>query len=115
MASGARRDRAAVGGGAGAAARDAGARRAWEVARRRPRLWITGPELEDLAYQAAADALLAITQGRAKERYPGLAAHLRACGPCGEDFEVLLAAVRGGEPVGAGNYVTSCDLRVFVD
>ena len=25
---------------------------------------------------------------------PGIAAHLRACGPCGEDFEALLAAVR---------------------
>jgi RNA polymerase sigma-70 factor (ECF subfamily) len=32
-----------------------------EVARRGPRLAITGPELEDLAHQAAADALLAIT------------------------------------------------------
>jgi RNA polymerase sigma-70 factor (ECF subfamily) len=32
-----------------------------EVARRGPRLRVTGPELEDLAYQAAADALLAIT------------------------------------------------------
>jgi RNA polymerase sigma-70 factor, ECF subfamily len=32
-----------------------------EVARRGPRLNITGPELDDLAYQAAADALLAIT------------------------------------------------------
>jgi RNA polymerase sigma-70 factor (ECF subfamily) len=32
-----------------------------EVARRGPRLQITGPELDDLAYQAAADALLAIT------------------------------------------------------
>jgi RNA polymerase sigma-70 factor, ECF subfamily len=32
-----------------------------EVARRGPRLAITGPELEDLAYQAAADALLAVT------------------------------------------------------
>jgi RNA polymerase sigma-70 factor (ECF subfamily) len=31
-----------------------------EVARRGPRLAITGPELEDLAYQAAADALLAM-------------------------------------------------------
>jgi RNA polymerase sigma-70 factor (ECF subfamily) len=31
-----------------------------EVARRGPRLAITGPELDDLAYQAAADALLAI-------------------------------------------------------
>jgi RNA polymerase sigma-70 factor (ECF subfamily) len=31
-----------------------------EVARRGPRLRITGPELEDLAYQAAADAVLAV-------------------------------------------------------
>jgi len=34
----------------------------------------------------------------AEQRYPGIAAHLRACGPCGEDFEGLLAAVRGEEP-----------------
>ena len=26
-------------------------------------------------------------------RYPGVAAHLAACGPCGEDFHGLLAAV----------------------
>jgi RNA polymerase sigma-70 factor, ECF subfamily len=32
-----------------------------EMRRRGPRLLITGPELEDLAYQAAADALMAIT------------------------------------------------------
>ena len=32
-----------------------------EAARRGPRLRITGPELDDLAYQAAADALIAIT------------------------------------------------------
>jgi hypothetical protein len=32
--------------------------------------------------------------GDAEERYPGIAAHLHACGPCGEDFEALLAAVR---------------------
>jgi RNA polymerase sigma-70 factor (ECF subfamily) len=32
-----------------------------EVSRRRSRLQITGPELEDLAHQAAADALIAIT------------------------------------------------------
>jgi RNA polymerase sigma-70 factor, ECF subfamily len=32
-----------------------------EVRRRGPRLRITGPELDDLAHQAAADALLAIT------------------------------------------------------
>jgi len=30
----------------------------------------------------------------AERRYPGIAAHLLACGPCGEDFEALLAAVR---------------------
>lgn len=29
----------------------------------------------------------------AEGRYPGIAAHLRACGPCGEDFAGLLAAV----------------------
>jgi hypothetical protein len=28
-------------------------------------------------------------------RHPGMTAHLRACGPCGEDFEGLLAAVAG--------------------
>jgi RNA polymerase sigma-70 factor (ECF subfamily) len=32
-----------------------------EVRRRGPRLTITGPELEDIAYQAAADALISIT------------------------------------------------------
>jgi hypothetical protein len=29
----------------------------------------------------------------AQQRHPGIAAHLQACGPCGEDFEGLLAAV----------------------
>jgi hypothetical protein len=29
----------------------------------------------------------------AAERYPGVAAHLEACGPCSEDFVGLLAAV----------------------
>jgi hypothetical protein len=33
----------------------------------------------------------------AEQRHPGLAAHLSACGPCGEDFEGLLAAVSGDE------------------
>ena len=31
----------------------------------------------------------------AAERYTGVVAHLRACGPCQEDFEGLLAAVSG--------------------
>jgi hypothetical protein len=29
----------------------------------------------------------------AAERYPGVAVHLAACGPCGDDFAGLLAAV----------------------
>ena len=31
----------------------------------------------------------------AERRFPGVAAHLRACGPCGEDYDGLLAAVTG--------------------
>lgn len=39
-----------------------------------------------------------VTAGEpAEQRYPGLAVHLSACGPCGEDFEGLLAAVSGEE------------------
>jgi hypothetical protein len=30
----------------------------------------------------------------AEQRYPGVAAHLQACGPCGEDFGGLLATLR---------------------
>ncbi|HEX4290562.1 MAG TPA: hypothetical protein VH021_16685 [Trebonia sp.] len=29
-------------------------------------------------------------------RYPGIAAHLQACGPCNEDFTGLLLAVTSG-------------------
>jgi hypothetical protein len=29
----------------------------------------------------------------AEQRYPGIATHLQACGPCGEDFDGLLAAL----------------------
>jgi hypothetical protein len=29
----------------------------------------------------------------AADRFPGVAAHLAACGPCGDDFAGLLAAV----------------------
>ncbi len=31
----------------------------------------------------------------AERRFPGVAVHLRACGPCGEDFDGPLAAVTG--------------------
>jgi hypothetical protein len=40
-------------------------------------------------------AEMAVTGAAVEERYPGVAAHLRACGPCGEDFAGLLAALRG--------------------
>lgn len=36
---------------------------------------------------------LVASEQDAAERYPGVAAHLAACGPCGEDFAGLLAAV----------------------
>jgi hypothetical protein len=38
---------------------------------------------------------LVVAGAPAEQRYPGVAAHLHACGPCGEDFEGLLAAIRG--------------------
>ncbi|MBV9094038.1 MAG: hypothetical protein JO132_09215 [Streptosporangiaceae bacterium] len=31
------------------------------------------------------------------QRYPGIAAHLHACGSCDEDFEALRAAVRDAQ------------------
>jgi hypothetical protein len=34
----------------------------------------------------------------AEQRYPVVAAHLRGCGPCGEEFEGLLAAIAGEAP-----------------
>jgi len=43
-------------------------------------------------------AELAADGGPAEQRYPGIAAHLRACGPCGEDFDGLLAALRHEAP-----------------
>jgi hypothetical protein len=37
--------------------------------------------------------LVAVDPANAERSYPGIVAHLRACGPCGEDFRGLLAAV----------------------
>ena len=39
------------------------------------------------------DAVIRQGADATERRYPGVAAHLRACGPCGEDFAGLLAAV----------------------
>ena len=38
---------------------------------------------------------LVAADAAAEERYPGIAAHLKACGPCSEDFTGLLAAITG--------------------
>jgi hypothetical protein len=43
-------------------------------------------------------AELAAADASAAQRYPGIAAHLAACGPCGDDFDGLLAAIR--DPAG---------------
>jgi hypothetical protein len=41
------------------------------------------------------DVDLVASGAAVEQRYPGIAAHLRACGPCSEDFHGLLAAVTG--------------------
>ena len=41
-----------------------------------------------------AELVATDTTGEAQRRYPGVAAHLLACGPCGEDYAGLLAALR---------------------
>ena len=41
------------------------------------------------------DVVSADGAAAAERRFPGVAAHLGACGPCGEDFGGLLAAVTG--------------------
>lgn len=37
---------------------------------------------------------LVVAHGDPERRHPGVATHLRICGPCAQDFEGLLAAVR---------------------
>jgi hypothetical protein len=41
---------------------------------------------------------LVVAGQNAADRYPGVAAHLAACGPCGDDFAGLLAAVTSEQP-----------------
>jgi hypothetical protein len=42
------------------------------------------------------DAVVKEGAAATTQRYPGVAAHLQACGPCGEDFAGLLALVTEG-------------------
>ena len=39
-----------------------------------------------------------VTGAEAARRYPGVAAHLLACGPCSDDCEGLLLAAQGAGP-----------------
>jgi hypothetical protein len=41
------------------------------------------------------DLVLSQTAELAARRYPGVAAHLLACGPCADDYDGLLAAASG--------------------
>lgn len=43
---------------------------------------------------AYVDLAVILSAEDAERRYPGVAAHLSACGPCGADFEGLLVAAR---------------------
>jgi hypothetical protein len=47
---------------------------------------------------AYVDAVIRDGADATERRYPGIAAHLRACGPCGEDFAGLLTLVSGATP-----------------
>lgn len=54
----------------------------------------------DVGCEAAMEMLhvyaeVAAADASAAARYPGVAAHLRACGPCAGDFDGLLAALQG--------------------
>jgi hypothetical protein len=42
------------------------------------------------------ELVLGETEQAAARRYPGVAAHLLACGPCAEDYDGLLAATGDG-------------------
>jgi hypothetical protein len=53
----------------------------------------------DVAFEVLHVYVDLVAQDRdAAGRYPGLAAHLAACGPCDEDFRGLLAAVTDDAP-----------------
>jgi hypothetical protein len=58
---------------------------------------------DDVGCQQAMEVLhiyveVVAADAAAWERYPGIAAHLRACGPCSEDFDGLLAAIVDPSP-----------------
>lgn len=44
-------------------------------------------------------AELVVTGEDPERRFPGVAAHIEACGPCREDLTGLVAAIRGSGPL----------------
>jgi hypothetical protein len=65
------------------------------------RFLLTDPQ--DVGCEQAMEILhiyveLVAADAAAEERYPGVATHLRECGPCAEDFTGLLAAISGPVP-----------------
>jgi hypothetical protein len=64
------------------------------------RFLTTGPDEvgcgEAMAILHVYVELVATDPDLAARRYPGVAEHLAACGPCGEDFDGLLAVVTSG-------------------
>lgn len=48
----------------------------------------------ELVFDPSLGSTAAHRAGAVQARYPGIAAHLAACGPCGDDFDGLLAAVQ---------------------
>lgn len=69
-----------------------------EAAARLDRFLRTDPR--DVGCEEAMEVLhiyvdLLTADASAAARFPGVTAHLRACGPCADDFEGLLAAVAG--------------------
>lgn len=62
------------------------------------RFLLTDPQ--DVGCEQAMELLhvyveLVAADAGAEGRYPGIAAHLKACGPCADDFTGLLAAIAG--------------------
>lgn len=60
-----------------------------------PRSRAPGVSGERQAGHVYVDLVLGETAGSADRRYPGVAAHLLACGPCADDYDGLLIAAGG--------------------
>jgi len=71
---------------------DVGCERALEMLHVYVDLVLDGLDVAAIARLDADELARTGTTGAAALRYPGIAAHLRACGPCTEDYRGLLLA-----------------------